>query len=414
MKREWELYELIEQWTLVPRELEMLRNKTGATRLGYAVCLKFFQQAFEFPEKPRDVPKVALRHVAQQVDVAAEEFPKYFPPGRAAKYHRQQIREFCGFRGPTDQDAQALQDWLYQTILPQAQDPPFVEQLARQRFQDLRIEPLSPKQLQRVIRAALHQHEQAFCRDITSQLSAAACRRIDQLLVPETEENVLEGLRFERLSAEPFGAGLLPLSEEMEKLKQIRQLGLPLNLFEGVSDKIVMVYRRRAATERLVELRRHPSAVRYTLLSAFYWQRGQEVTDNLVEILLRIIHKLTSKAEYRVSQQLTQEAKQVESKTQLLNRIARAALANPEGTVREVIFPVVSPETLERLLQEGETKGISYRQQVHRVVRRSYLHYYRRMLPPLLDLLEFCSNNTSYQPIIEGLKLVFCQLLIDG
>jgi hypothetical protein len=44
MKRDWDLHELIEHWTLVPRELELLRNKTGATRLGYAVSLNFFQQ----------------------------------------------------------------------------------------------------------------------------------------------------------------------------------------------------------------------------------------------------------------------------------------------------------------------------------------------------------------------------------
>ena len=43
MKRHWGIDELVEHWTLLPRETELLTNKTGATRLGFAVLLKFFQ-----------------------------------------------------------------------------------------------------------------------------------------------------------------------------------------------------------------------------------------------------------------------------------------------------------------------------------------------------------------------------------
>jgi hypothetical protein len=44
MKQNWELEELIEHWMLLPDELVLLGNKTGATRLGFAVLLKYFQQ----------------------------------------------------------------------------------------------------------------------------------------------------------------------------------------------------------------------------------------------------------------------------------------------------------------------------------------------------------------------------------
>ncbi len=362
--------------------------------------------------KPRDVPKPVLQHIAQQVNVTAQEFRNYSPHSRAAKYHRQQICQFCGFRSPTTQDAQNLQQWLSQTILPKCYDQPLLEQQAIQHLRELGIEPLSPSRLQRVVLAALRQHEREFCRAITAQLSTATRRKIDQLLTPSTGTtmpdevgNLLEDLPLHRLAAEPSGAGLLHLFEEAEKLKLIRQLDLPLGLFANTSAKVVTQYRKRAATERQVELRRHPASGRYTLLSAFYWQRGQEITDNLVDILLQVIHKLGSKAEQRVTQQLTREFKRVEGKTQLLYRIARAALAAPDGSVREVIYPVAAPETLQSLVQELESNGTTYRQRVHKVLRRSYLYYYRRMLPQLLELLEFRSNNTTYQPIIDSLGI---------
>lgn len=45
---------------------------------------------------------------------------------------------------------------------------------------------------------------------------------------------------------------------EIEKLKRIRVVGLPTNLFEGKSPKLVKTYRHRAATETPYLLRQHP------------------------------------------------------------------------------------------------------------------------------------------------------------
>jgi hypothetical protein len=42
MKREWTDLEFAD-WTLLPSEAALLANKTGPTRLGFAVLLKFFQ-----------------------------------------------------------------------------------------------------------------------------------------------------------------------------------------------------------------------------------------------------------------------------------------------------------------------------------------------------------------------------------
>ena len=36
MKRQWTPEELVEQWTLLPRDLALLANKHGPTRLGFA------------------------------------------------------------------------------------------------------------------------------------------------------------------------------------------------------------------------------------------------------------------------------------------------------------------------------------------------------------------------------------------
>ncbi len=105
MKREWTDLEFAD-WTLLPSEAALLANKTGPTRLGFAVLLKFFQYAARFPFSMQEVPATAVAYIARQVGVPAEEFLRYDWEGRAVKYHRAQIRAFLGFREQTVQDAE--------------------------------------------------------------------------------------------------------------------------------------------------------------------------------------------------------------------------------------------------------------------------------------------------------------------
>ena len=44
-----------DRWTLRATDRALLGNKTGATRLGFAVLLKLFQAEGRFPRRPEDV-----------------------------------------------------------------------------------------------------------------------------------------------------------------------------------------------------------------------------------------------------------------------------------------------------------------------------------------------------------------------
>ena len=129
MKRNWEIDELIEQWTLLPDELALLGNKTGATRLGFAISLKLFQQEACFPLNQSDLPFAVLSHIASQVGVAPEEYQKYDWHGRMAMYHRRQIREFFGFRRATVGDAKALVNWLVENVLYRETDSEHLKEI---------------------------------------------------------------------------------------------------------------------------------------------------------------------------------------------------------------------------------------------------------------------------------------------
>src|SRR5258708_4367408 len=61
---------------------------------------------------------------------------------------------------------------------------------------------------------------------------------------------------------------------------------------------------------------------------------------------------------------------------------------------------------LRDVIKEYKAKSPAFRKQVHLIMRASYSHHYRRMVPELLEILDFRSNNELYRPVIRALQLV--------
>jgi N-acyl-D-aspartate/D-glutamate deacylase len=134
--------------------------------------------------------------------------------------------------------------------------------------------------------------------------------------------------------------GLESVLKQVDKLKHLRVIGLSKDILSGLNPKTVDRYRQRAATEHAWELRRHPESIRYPLLVFYCIPRESEIIDSLIELLIQIIHRISVRAERRAIKEIVDSIRKVRGKTNILFRIAEAALENPEGTIRNVIFPV--------------------------------------------------------------------------
>ena len=411
MKREWAEEELAEHWTLLPSERERLANKTGATRLGFAVLLKFFQLEGRFPRHLQEIHGAAVEYLARQIGVPAGEWVQYDWDSRAAKYHRGQIRSQLGFREATVEDGEALGIWLDEHVLHQDRQMERLRDSLLERCRALRIEPPTLDRLDRLIRSAIHQHEERFCSALWARLSAETQTQLDALLLPAESFNDPVGLEsgralLQELRSDPGRASLESVREEIAKLERLRSLDLPADLFAALSPKVLWSYRERASAEEPYELRRHPASLRATLLAAYCHLRSHEVTDNLADLLIATVHRIGAKAEQRVERELIEDLKRVAGKNDLLFQMAEATLTHPDGIVREVVFPVVDEQTLRDLVKEWKASGPVYRQQLRRVIRNSYRSHFRQMVPPLLATLEFRSNNERHRPVIRALELL--------
>lgn len=103
---------MVEHWTLLDDERELIAGKRGPTRLGFALLLKFYTQVGRFPRGRGELPDEAVEFVARQVDVEPPELGLYEWTGRTIEYHRAQIRGHLGFRECTVADAEHLTHWL--------------------------------------------------------------------------------------------------------------------------------------------------------------------------------------------------------------------------------------------------------------------------------------------------------------
>jgi TnpA family transposase len=296
-------------------------------------------------------------------------------------------------------------------VLPHQCQVSYLEAIVYQRLRELKLEPPSRHRLNRLIHSAVCTFETTVFSTLLQQLSARTRAQLDDLLktataLEEDESTYFKQSVFSFLKTDPSSASLKSIFKEIEKLQYLRQLELPSTLFTNFAPKRLDQYRRRASTQAPRELRRHPPAIRYTLLAAFCWQRQQEIVDSLVELLVQIVHRIHLSAERRIDKELIDDFKRVDGKPNLLFRIAEAALEYPEQLVKDVVYPVVSRKTLQNLVQEFKLQGPTYRERVYTVMRSSYLHHYRQMVPHLLDMLEFRSNNERHRPVVNALELL--------
>jgi hypothetical protein len=238
--------------------------------------------------------------------------------GRQGQRHRRTIRVFLGFRRATGTDLQQLVQWLYDDVLPFDPQAHHGYDMALDWCRTQRLEPPAGDHLERVIRSAAHGYEMRQLATIHVRLSAHNKTTIDRLLASEetdaddvqTEESTT--ISFSNLKTDPGKANLDSLLVAISKLKCIDE-------------------------------------IRYSMVAMFCWRRQQQLIDALVDLLLQVIRNLGARAEKRIDKRQFAAFKKVRGKARLLFKLAEATVDQPDGIIKEVVYPVVGQKTLQEL-----------------------------------------------------------------
>ena len=394
-------------WLLTDKQVELVKIKNTSKRLYFALLLKFYEYHQSFFEIPSDVPQRAIKIISKQLALS----PKLLNQSvtsRTIERYRSEIRNYFQSRAISHNDEKLIKNWLFGTVFPQ--ETLNLEQL-KDRVSDFlikqKIERPSDTTFDQVIKSAKHQYEEQLFETIFTGLNVDTKASLDELLLIE-QNNMSRLSVFKRW---PGGLSLETILSEAKKLKFLKALVLPDCLL-GIPNKSLQRYYRNICTKYPSAIKAMPESHRYALLAIFSLIKKRQITDNLVDLLIRLTKKIITSGENKLKKELSKviEIKKSCNRKVLLNTLISTILKREDEVIKTAIYAVVSKETLEAIHKKDPEKQITYDGLVHDRARNSYVHHYRRMIAPVLELLEFDTRNTHYQSIIEALKVIQAQL----
>lgn len=403
IKTHWLKDELVEHFTLNSTDIQAIDTIYRDTNLlGSAVLLKVYSFLGYPPRRKEDIPAAVVEWIAHQISIEPDLFKGYSWKDRLWNHHLSLIRKHTGFKQLGPDERASLSEWLSERG-NEFSSPKEMLGAAIVRCRECRVELPAESELRRLVHSARRTFFYMLCQTVSSRISVDIQHHLEALtVVPDSEAS-----EYEWLKSPPGQLGLATILEEIKKLTRIRSFGIDRAVhFSGYSPRILKNLRDRARGEKASLMRRHPPAIRYTLLAALLVAREMEVTDNIVNIFLQLIRRIGKKADSALERELVQDIQRVYGKSRILYRVAKAATGNPDGTIRDVIFPEVKEDVLFRLIEEFQDTESSY--EVSRVwqMKRKYSVHYRRMMKPVMDTLVFRSNNPAHRPLLSGVELV--------
>lgn len=401
MRQIWSSMELNTHWLLGEDETHLLKGKTITGRVLFVVLLKYYQRYACFPEDISHIPDEVVEFIAAQIDINFEGFGKPKHLTRSIRDYCREIRQFLGVKRFGPKDKKTFQVWAAQHLFTEAPNTEKLDEDIRAWFSANRFERPASSALSRLVAAAERQFEQRLFQQIVSHLNPQQEACLEALL------NTSDGpSNFIELRADPGSASLKSIVRTINRLQLLRDISLSESLLESLHPALVERYRLRAGAEDVWALKRHPKAIRLALLCFYCAARETQIIDGLVDLLISITHKISARAEKKVINELISQFTKVEGKANLLFRIAVAAEDCPEGTVRDVIYPVAGEQTIADLVKEYRADGPAYTHRIYRKIRTSYAQHYRQMLPLILNTLEFHSNNNEWRPLLVAIDLL--------
>ena len=234
MARPLELEELVEHFTLYPDETRLLRNKSGATRLGFSLSLKFLLWKARFPRGRGELPDNMIEFVAGQVGVPAADIGFSDWEGRQVKRHRAEIRRVTGFRECSVADAENLTAWLAAHVCCREQRADRVREELLGQCRAEKIEPPAGTRIGRIIGSALQRADDTLTARISGQIPPDAQKRMVDLIAAASDNpgadagDEADGREvFAAIRSDPGNVSLNTARAEVAKLASITAIGLP-------------------------------------------------------------------------------------------------------------------------------------------------------------------------------------------
>ena len=375
------------------------RHRDDTARLGYAVQLGCVRFLGCFPDLA-DVPAVAVNYVAASAGLPATAFAGY-PESRNRFAHAVEIRERYGYTpfGEGLAHWQFLR-WLYERVWTAAERPTVLVDLATAWLVEHKILLPGISTLTRLIAGVRGRAARRSWREIGAQLDDADRLRYEGLLDvnAETGLSLLEQLR--RPPRSPTIEGLVGA---LGRLGEVQRVAGPRRLrLNRLPKGRVLALAGDVATAKAQRVSQRTPARRLASLACYTESLLAEAHDDMVDVLLIVVHDLVSRSERAVERDRMRTLDQLDAAALVLRQAALVILDGDvaDADVRSAIFRLIARDELQRAADAvGELLGTND-QVMQRLIAR-YPHV-RRFLPALLERVVF-EAVTPDHPVVAAL-----------
>ena len=352
-------------WSLSFSELEFVSGYRHAMRIGIAVQMLHFRSHGYFPTSLDEVPSDASEYVADQVGEDLVSAPKYDSSKDTSRRHRLDILRFLGIRRATDRDRAALRTEL-KSCAPRLGASPenMIAQGYQWALQNAVFVP-SRKIMERLVRSARHAFQEDLLISVFDRLAETSTTELEASLADP------RGTRgFQHLKGDVGAATLDNVLDAADRLEFTHRLDLPFDLLMNIDPSWIRLLARRVEGETASEMRRHSKERRLGLLAVYLMSRQAQMIDGLVDLLIEVVHRISSRSRRKVIGRIAGDIEKVHGKERILVDIATAAMLTPHGRVADVIFPVAGAAKLKAIIDEHRAKG-TLDKQIQTVMRSS-------------------------------------------
>ncbi len=380
-------------------QLKIIFSKGKRFRLYCVILFKYYEVHNAFFQETPKISGSLLKNITSKLHLENSNIE--IPSERAINEYKANIRVYFNV-STSKRHKVALTAYLKNIITSEGI---FEYDTLRERavifLNNHNIKSISSSSLNRTIKGTLYKYEQELFTSIVDDLDIETKAYLDGLLIMRdgmswmnTITRWMRGIKVEEIEL------------ETEKLKFLKLLNYP-PILTKLTPKHLKRYYRNIISKYPSAIKEMPETNKYALLVIFCFVKKIDISDTLVEILINVTHKIFITGENRSKIQLSKlkEIKKSYNHKQTLKILVDAILDSEDNVVKQAIYPKLSKKKLLLLQQQlSDNSANTFNDLSYNNSRSSFSHYYRKILCPIMEVLDF--DSSSEKELINAIKLI--------
>jgi TnpA family transposase len=373
-------------------------------RLGFAVQLGTVRFLGNFLADLTEVPPGVVAHLNRQLGIADAGGLERYTAGEKRWDHAAEIRRHYRYRDFHEgAESAALSRWLANRAWVSAERPSVLFDLATARLVERKVLLPGVTVLGRLVAQVRDKAASRLWRTLARVLKPRQAACLEALLVAD---EVSRQSPLERLRRAPTRVSIMGLVEALQRLQEIRALGVSLIDLSAVPPVRVQTLARFAAAARSQAIARMPPPRRHATLLAFAKVQETAALDDVLDLLDQLVTVMLARVERAGRQRRLRSLKDLDAAAMLLHE-ACLVLIDPgcaDRGVRNTVFARVPRDQLtQAVAQVADLVGTPDDHYFEDL--RSRYSQVRRFLPALLEAVEFAANDAG-RPATEAFRFL--------